>query len=111
MDQPRFARGQHNPQEGGPKGLDIDLSSSILVVTCESLPLAFFDARAMVEGYAPEVHDQTLDVQHELMLMELVEEQGALLNDTLRSKSWRLTAPLRRLNTLWRRFSAASRSV
>src|SRR4051795_694154 len=108
MDQPRFARGQHNPQEGGPKGLDIDVSSRILVVSCESLPLAFFNARAMLEGYAPEAHDQTLDLQHELMLMR---QKGALLNeldDITRSKAWRLTAPLRRLNSLWRRFSAAS---
>ena len=106
MDQARFARGQHYPHEGGPKGLDIDASSRILVVTCESLPLAFFNARVMLEGYAPEPQDQTLDLQHELMLME---QKGALINaDLLRSKSWRLTAPLRRLGSLWRRFSAAS---
>jgi hypothetical protein len=106
MDQHRFAREQHTPQEGGPKGLDIDVSSRILAVTCESLPLAFFNARAMLEGYAPDAHDQKLDLQHELMLME---QKGALINnDVLRSKSWRLTAPLRRLNSLWRQFSAAS---
>ena len=74
-------------------------------VTCEFLPLAFFDTRAMLEGYPLDAHDHTLDLQHELMLMQ---EKDALLNEMLRSKSWRLTAPLRSLNSLCRRLFVAS---
>ncbi len=48
MDEAVFQRGRHNPEEGGPKGLDIDASSKILVVTSECQPLAFFDVPAPV---------------------------------------------------------------
>ena len=37
-----FQRGRTNDAEGGPKGVDIDNSGTILVVTCEEQPLAFF---------------------------------------------------------------------
>lgn len=42
-----FRRGQRNPQEGGPKGLDILADGSLLVVSCEALPIAFFDFRPL----------------------------------------------------------------
>ena len=45
-----FSRGQHNPQEGGPKGLDIDTGNGILVTTCECQPLAFFDLNTVRES-------------------------------------------------------------
>ncbi len=38
-----FRRGRLNPQEGGPKGIDISEDGSVLVATCESRALAFFD--------------------------------------------------------------------
>ncbi len=37
-----FLRG-HNSREGGAKGLDINSAANVLVTTCESQPLAFFD--------------------------------------------------------------------
>ncbi|EJM20272.1 hypothetical protein PMI21_01184 [Pseudomonas sp. GM18] len=43
MDDGLFQLGRHNPQEGGPKGLDIDCTAGILVTTCMTQPLAFFD--------------------------------------------------------------------
>lgn len=42
-----FRNGRHNPQEGGPKGIDIDPSGRVLVVTNEEQPLAAFDLRAL----------------------------------------------------------------
>ncbi|PWW01745.1 hypothetical protein DFR52_102409 [Hoeflea marina] len=42
MDQETFLRGHCNRAEGGPKGLDIDASGSLLAVTCEHMPLAMF---------------------------------------------------------------------
>ena len=43
-----FARGRHNPQEGGPKGIDISKDTNVLVATCESRTLAFFDVAEVV---------------------------------------------------------------
>jgi hypothetical protein len=45
MDGETFQRGRYNPQEGGPKGLDIDGTSRVVAVTSEHQPLALFDAR------------------------------------------------------------------
>lgn len=48
MSESVFGRGRHNPQEGGPKGIDIDPRGNVLVATCETQPLAFFDLSAAV---------------------------------------------------------------
>ena len=70
MDEAQFLRGRHNPQEGGPKGLDIDDEMNVLVVTSECQPLAFFDPAAILEGVAvPGSSDrgrQALQIQYEL---------------------------------------------
>ena len=109
MDDAAFERGRFNPEEGGPKGLDLDASSRVLVVTSECQPLAFFDVRALLEpalagGSARE--QSILGMGHELALMresrrraEKATEADALRN----SRSWRITAPLRRLNAAFRR--------
>jgi len=50
-----FARGRLNPQEGGPKGIDIRKDTNVLVATTEFQPLAFFDVDEVVRGAeAPE---------------------------------------------------------
>lgn len=109
MDDPMFERGRHNPEEGGPKGLDIDARSNVLVVTSECQPLAFFDVPALLRlalasGSARE--QRILGIRHELGLVqesrkmaERATEAHALRN----SLSWRITAPLRRLNATFRR--------
>ena len=43
MDDRLFQFGRVNPQEGGPKGLDIDCTAGVLVTTCSTQSLAFFD--------------------------------------------------------------------
>lgn len=43
MDDTTYRSGRFNPEEGGPKGIDIDRDMNILVATCEKQPLAFFD--------------------------------------------------------------------
>jgi len=51
-----FSRGQidpdgrYNPEEGGPKGIDVSEALNVFVCTCESEPLAFFDLGAILEG-------------------------------------------------------------
>jgi hypothetical protein len=68
MDDPLFLRGRHNPQEGGPKGLDIHKRLSVLAVTSEHQPLAFFDLAVMLDSVpsAPPV----LDVEYEFGILE-----------------------------------------
>jgi 6-phosphogluconolactonase (cycloisomerase 2 family) len=50
-----FARGRLNPQEGGPKGIDISRDTNVLVTTTELQTLAFFDVDAVIRAAeAPE---------------------------------------------------------
>jgi DNA-binding beta-propeller fold protein YncE len=44
-----FLRGRHNPEEGGPKGIDVHDAQRVLVTTCECQPLAFFDLAAVLK--------------------------------------------------------------
>lgn len=50
-----FVRGRLNPQEGGPKGIDVDRKMTVLATTCEFQTLAFFDlAQVLGRRRAPE---------------------------------------------------------
>jgi len=61
MDEAAFLRGHVNVHEGGPKGIDLDKSATVLVVTSEFQPLAFFDLPAILRaGPAP---DRSLAMQ------------------------------------------------
>lgn len=42
MDDATFLKGHYNIEEGGPKGLDIDASGTVIAVTSEHMPLAMF---------------------------------------------------------------------
>lgn len=42
LDDETFMRGRASVEEGGPKGLDIDRSNSVVAMTCEERTLAFF---------------------------------------------------------------------
>jgi hypothetical protein len=115
MDEALFLRGRHNPQEGGPKGIDIDRGMKVLVATSEYQPLAFFDLPAMLSDLpagAP-----VLDVRYELGILEQAErlrmrttqaesraaKAEARLLAKKRRKAWRIAAPLRRAcSALWR---------
>jgi DNA-binding beta-propeller fold protein YncE len=122
MDDARFVRGRSNPQEGGPKGIDIDRGGSVLVATSEHQPLAFFDLPALL-ACAP-ASPQVLDVRYELGILEHADRLRARLhqaedraaraearlararNRKLRKEKgpWRRTfSALRRLNRLFPR--------
>ena len=49
MDDATFARGHRTPQEGGPKGLELDPRTNVLFLTSEETPLLCFDAGAVVD--------------------------------------------------------------
>ncbi|GLQ82333.1 hypothetical protein GCM10007881_58560 [Mesorhizobium huakuii] len=50
LDEDTFVRGRASPEEGGPKGLDIDRSNSVVAVTCEEQTLAFFALPSILGG-------------------------------------------------------------
>ena len=121
MDDETFRRGHLGPGEGGPKGLDIDAGSQVVAVTSRCQPLAFFDLSAVLrhstttqdtgelgaEDFAFErflMDDQRIlaETQRELTAQA---ESRALVHYMINSRSWRITAPLRRLDGLlrWRR--------
>lgn len=48
LDRTTFMRGHNNPEEGGPKGLDIDRTGTVLATTCEECALAFFTVSSVL---------------------------------------------------------------
>lgn len=109
MDGETFARGRRNAQEGGPKGIDLDLETGVLVATAEHAPLAFFDVEAALAEPRPVGIDEAL-VTYELeSLAELARareeasEARRDLSEVFQTKAWRLTKPLRGAYGLARR--------
>lgn len=72
MDEQLFLRGRDNPQEGGPKGIDIDSGMNVLVATSELQPLLFLDAQAML-AQVP-FPSQASDVEYEIGILQLAED-------------------------------------
>jgi hypothetical protein len=109
MDDVVFQRGRCNPENGGPKGLDIDACSNILVVTSECQPLAFFDVPLLLQhafAGGSEREKRILSISHELSLMQeirMMAERTMETNALRNTVSWRITAPLRRLKSFFRR--------
>ena len=115
VDEKTFRRGSYNPQEGGPKGIDVTRDGRLLVASCEQQPLAFFDMRTIL-GPAPAAaaRDQAAEAERarEVLLRYLVasgsrvhEATAAIRRTSERqirmvvdSRSWRMTAPLRWVN-------------
>jgi hypothetical protein len=105
-----FWRGRHSPAQGGPKGLDVDAGSQVVVVTSECQPLAFFGMRALLQHAsagcsAPE--QRLLDTTYELTLLherhQMTRRVREVIDGFQNSRSWRITAPLRHLTASWRR--------
>ena len=45
-----YLRCRKTREDGGPKGIDINKDTNLLVVTCENKPLAFFDLTSILES-------------------------------------------------------------
>ena len=70
-DEELFLRSRGNPQEGGPKGIDIDSGMNVLVATSEHQPLLFLDVRAMLAEVR--LPSPALDAEYEAVILEHAE--------------------------------------
>lgn len=78
MDETLFHQGSAgNPQEGGPKGLDINPDAGLLVTTCAAQPLAFFDleqiltaARSRTRDHSNAELDRRLELERQQRLAQ-----------------------------------------
>ncbi len=116
-----FGRSRRTAHEGGPKGIDVTPDGRLLVTTCEAHPLVFFDVRDLVgQGTitpAPPSDADEAERAREALLRYLASvqcESPAPAETTLRllerelrnlldSRSFRVTAPLRRIAATLRR--------
>jgi len=53
LDRATFLRGRSNPEEGGPKGIDVDAGMNVLACTTEFQTLSFFDLDTVLAARAP----------------------------------------------------------
>ncbi len=125
-----FKRGHVDPENGGPKGVELLNEGRVLIVTCEEQPLALFDIADVVErvlASSPATDEARseesidLSLSREFLLARLKQAQDELRGlrrevPTLRaisgdhkaivgSLSWRITEPLRRGRHMLSRFT------
>jgi hypothetical protein len=81
MDGEVFRRGRKNPQEGGPKGLDLDKSMTVLATTSEHQCLQFLDAAAVLA--AASSGSPVVEVEYELGALEVDAHTRAYARDTV----------------------------
>jgi hypothetical protein len=113
-DRASFRRGHYAEAEGGPKGVDLRRDGRLMAVCCERTPLAFFDLRRHLPadmpearpGRAPEAEEARAALIRALTVKRLdAHEAVAAISlacqhqrrSITASRSWRYTAPLRRL--------------
>ncbi len=111
MDDDVFERGAYRHDEGGTKGIDFDRERRVMVTTSMHQPLSVFDARALTaciadaaNGRGREQH--ALNVGYELHYLKEARARNAKAEQAdhmLASRSWRLTAPLRRVFDAWQK--------
>lgn len=118
MSDGEFEAARDNPEEGGPKGLDLSPDGRVLALTCTQLPLAFFDFAAIAGPRAstPSTAPDDAERAREGLLRFLAGARRTLedaaaerrsadedIRRMLQSRSWRITAPLRRIGAAARR--------
>lgn len=75
MDERAFRLGRKNPQEGGPKGIDLDNGMTVLATTCEYQSLQFLDAAAVLA--AASSGSPVVEVEYELGALQVDAESRA----------------------------------
>jgi DNA-binding beta-propeller fold protein YncE len=111
MDEAVYRRGRKDPQEGGPKGIDIDRGMTVLAATCEQQSLLFLDLPGLLRDL-PEVQ-AVESVEYEFGVLQQAERLRVKLHDAesraakaehrlRRRKARWLPKPLRRLYSAWK---------
>jgi hypothetical protein len=111
MDEALYLRGRGDPQEGGPKGIDIDRGMNVLVATCEHQPLLFLDLPTLLQDLPAALPVES--VEYELGILQQAERLRLKVHDAearaakaehrlrKRKAKW-LPKPLRRLYSAWK---------
>ena len=129
MSDEAFKRGHYNPQEGGPKGLDFTRDGRLMVMTCQEVPMAFFDVRSLIptSPCEPMGHSNVSEAERarETLVNYLARDRMRIRTATdalrraydmevgkvLNSRAWKLTAPLRwvvaRQRAAWARWRSS----
>lgn len=90
-----FALGRDH-ESRGPKGLSLDRTGRVLVVTYENRPLALLDACQMLEADALAPDDDSAQLEYEIESIEAAQARLAARTAVLMgSTSFRITKPLR----------------
>jgi hypothetical protein len=107
-----FKRGHYNPQEGGPKGIDLASDDGLMVSSCREAPLAFFDMRSLIPpAPRPDRRENSSEAERarETLVRYLASDRSRLRDATdairrisehevrmvVNNRAWKLTAPLR----------------
>jgi hypothetical protein len=86
----------------GPKGIDVDKTGRVLAVTSALQPLAFLDIAAVVgAGARPDGRCDDARRRYETAVLDDLEKADGRLAALRSSKSFRITAPLRRFSDVW----------
>jgi hypothetical protein len=86
-----FLSRKHNPEEVGPKGIDVHDAQKVLVTTCECQPLAFFDLATILKGArkrAPNPEKKFTYHPYHLLAQKWLHKRKTL------EVSWQLNPPL-----------------
>ncbi len=131
MDDHIYLKGNYNPQEGGPKGLDITNNMNVFVTTCDQQTIAFFDLEKILDEYKIEEDKSRLQQAADNSQKELIKKLGLSREVLIRelfdtdtkmrmhmadmeashskeiqwihnTHSWKITAPLRRISSFLR---------
>jgi DNA-binding beta-propeller fold protein YncE len=113
MDDGLYLRGRVDPQEGGPKGIDLDRGMNVLVATSEHQPLLFLDLPALLRDLPAAVPAE--NVEYEFGILQQAERLRKKVHDAEaraakaeyrlhkhKAKAKWLPKPLRRLYSAWR---------
>ena len=106
VDEGRFVAERTSPEEGGPKGIDVDTDARVLVVTSASVPLAYFDLDRLPDSGgadAAQVRYELARLAENERACDEAEEVRAALAELRSTRAWRLTKPLRAANGVARR--------
>lgn len=111
LDEERFRRGHDDPQEGGPKGLDLAADGRTLLTTTLEQPLAFFDLAPVLGASGPQDPPARAACASRLAgplrmladgrlneietLRRTIDSQQRHIEQVAASGCWRVTAPYR----------------